>query len=214
MDKILKNKNTILIFIIILFHTVGIVGMSLPDRKEYFLSLSPYNLLLSLLVTLIGSNRKNFTFYIFIFFVFCLGFLVEWIGVHTGYLFGNYLYGKNLGAKFLDIPLIIGVNWVVLIVITGNITYNLFKYKWINIFSASFLMVFLDFLIEPIAILSDYWLWENNHIPMYNYVCWFGISLLIHFIFQKLKLTEQNRVHLCLYIVLVLFFGIQLIIHN
>jgi putative membrane protein len=214
MDKILKNKNTILIFIIILFHTVGIIGMSLPDRKEYFLSLSPYNLLLSLVVTIIGQNKRSSSFYLFIIFVFTFGFIVELIGVHTGYLFGNYLYGKNLGAKFLDIPLIIGVNWVVLIIITGNITYNLFKYKWINIFLASFLMVFLDFLIEPIAILSDYWSWENNHIPMYNYVCWFGISLLIHFIFQKLKLNEQNRVHLCLYIVLVLFFGIQLIIHN
>jgi len=214
MDRILKNKNTILIFIIILFHTVGLVGISIHNKKDFFLSLSPYNLLLSLLVTLISSNKKNVRFYLFILCVFCIGFVVEWIGVHTGYLFGNYQYGKNLGFKFFDIPLIIGVNWVVLIIITGNITHNLFKYKWINISIASLLMVFLDILIEPIAIISDYWNWQNNHIPLYNYVCWFGISFIIHLIFQKLKLKEQNRVHFCLYIVLVLFFGIQLIIHN
>jgi putative membrane protein len=83
-----------------------------------------------------------------------------------------------------------------------------------NIFTpiiASLLMVGLDFLIEPVAINSDYWSWENNQIPLYNYVCWFLISFLIHIVYQKNKLTEQNSVYNCLYIVLVVFFTLQLI---
>ena len=42
--------------------------------------------------------------------------LTEAIGVNTGLLFGTYEYGANLGFKIFGVPLIIGVNWTVLII--------------------------------------------------------------------------------------------------
>ncbi len=206
-----QYKTYIYIGIVILFHLVGSIGLAIPDTKSYFLSLSPYNLLLSFIIVIVSSQVKSLRFYVFILFVFLTGYFVEWIGVHTHYLFGNYKYGSNLGFKILDIPLIIGVNWVVLILVSHSISLKIVKHNIFTPIIASLLMVGLDFLIEPVAIKSDYWSWENNQIPLYNYVCWFLISFLIHIFYQKNKLTEQNSVYNCLYIVLVVFFTLQLI---
>jgi len=206
-----QYKTYIYIGIVILFHLVGSIGLAIPDTKSYFLSLSSYNLLLSFIIVIVSSQVKSLRFYIFILFVFLTGYFVELIGVHTHYLFGNYRYGSNLGFKILDIPLIIGVNWVVLILVSHSISLKIVKHNNFTPIIASLLMVGLDFLIEPVAIKSDYWSWENNQIPLYNYVCWFLISFLIHIVYQKNKLTEQNSVYNCLYIVLVVFFTLQLI---
>jgi len=211
MEWIHSHKNKILIGIIILFHLVGSVGLAIPSTKAYFLSLSSYNLLLSFLVVLIAPGLKRLRFYLFVLFVFLIGYGVEWIGVHTHYLFGIYSYGKNLGFKLSGIPLIIGINWVVLILVTHSISLKFLNHRIFTPVLAAILMVGLDFLIEPVAIKSDYWSWFENHIPVFNYVCWFFISLIIHFIYRKIRLTEQNTVYNCIYIVLVVFFSIQLI---
>lgn len=211
MNWLEKHKTKILIGIVILFHFVGSIGLSLAKHKSYFLSLSPYNLLLSFIVVILAAKNKKAAFFIFISIVFVLGYLVEWLGVHTHLLFGNYSYGNNLGVKFFEIPPIIGINWVVLILVTHSVALALTKSKLFTPILASLFMVGLDIFIEPVAIKSDYWVWKNNVIPFYNYVCWFFISLIIHFIYQKIKLTEQNSVYNCLYIVLVVFFSLQLI---
>lgn len=211
MEWIHSHKNKILIGIIILFHLVGSVGLAIPSTKAYFLSLSSYNLLLSFLVVLIAPGLKRLRFYLFVLFVFLIGYGVEWIGVHTHFLFGNYSYGKNLGFKLSGIPLIIGINWVVLILVTQSISLKFLNHNIFTPVLAAIFMVGLDFLIEPVAIKSDYWSWFENHIPVFNYVCWFFISLIIHFIYRKIRLTEQNTVYNCIYIVLVVFFSIQLI---
>ena len=211
MEWIHSHKNKILIGIIILFHLVGSVGLAMPSTKAYFLSLSSYNLLLSFLVVLIAPGLKRLRFYLFVLFVFLIGYGVEWIGVHTHYLFGIYSYGKNLGLKLSGIPLIIGINWVVLILVTHSISLKFLNHSIFTPVLAAIFMVGLDILIEPVAIKSDYWSWFENQIPVFNYVCWFFISLIIHFIFRKIRLTEQNTVYNCIYIVLVVFFSIQLI---
>ena len=211
MEWIHSHKNKILIGIIILFHLVGSVGLAIPSTKAYFLSLSSYNLLLSFLVVLIAPGLKRLRFYLFVLFVFLIGYGVEWIGVHTHYLFGIYSYGKNLGFKLSGIPLIIGINWVVLILVTHSISLKFLNHNIFTPVLAAIFMVGLDILIEPVAIKSDYWSWFENQIPVFNYVCWFFISLIIHFIYRKIRLTEQNTVYNCIYIVLVVFFSIQLI---
>ena len=205
------HKSKILIGVVVLFHLVGSIGLAIPSTKSYFLSLSSYNLLLSFLVVLLAPGLKSSKFYLFILFVFLTGYSVEWIGVHTHCLFGNYTYGKNLGLKLSGIPLIIGINWVVLILVTHSISLKFLNHRIFTPVLAAIFMVGLDFLIEPVAIKSDYWSWQGNHIPVFNYVCWFLISLIIHFIYQKIRLTEQNTVYNCIYIVLVVFFSIQLI---
>lgn len=67
-------------------------------------------------------------------------------------------------------------------------------------------MMVLDLIIEPICAHTDFWYWEDNMIPFYNFVCWFITGILIQSIFYSLKLEEKNKVFEVLLIVIVVFF--------
>jgi putative membrane protein len=201
-----QYATQILIAILIIFHTVGLVGLSMPAFREQFLELSFMNLMLSFVVLIASRKEQMNRFLIFLGICFITGMAVEWIGIHTGLLFGDYQYGSNLGVKLAGVPLIIGVNWGVLSVSACTIS-ELFRLKVIPsaILSAA-LMTGLDFLIEPVAIVSDYWTWNSSEIPFFNYLCWFLIAIPLHYVYFRWKLVEKNKVAIALFIILALFF--------
>ena len=202
----LLSKHSILLAIIVIFHTVGLVGLYSGSR-DYFLELSPLNLLISIscLVLSLGfSTRLAFDMLL----VGIVGFSVEWIGVHTGWLFGDYSYGENLGWKWLEISLIISVNWIMLSFSAIACILHLKIPDALKALLSALLMTVLDVLIEPVAIQSDFWSWNSGEIPFYNYVCWFLISFPVHYYLIKRKTPEQNKVTVGLFVVLVVFFGI------
>jgi putative membrane protein len=201
-----QYATQILIAILIIFHTVGLVGLSMPAFREQFLELSFMNLMLSFVVLIASRKEQMNRFLLFLGICFITGMAVEWIGIHTGLLFGDYQYGSNLGVKLAGVPLIIGVNWGVLSVSACTIS-ELFRLKVIPsaILSAA-LMTGLDFLIEPVAIVSDYWTWNSSEIPLFNYLCWFLIAIPLHYVYFRWKLVEKNKVAIALFIILALFF--------
>ena len=202
------NRNRLLLLVLIIFHAVGLVSMFVPSLRELVLPLSSLNLLLAFII--LGFSFKNhiISFLIFSCVAFLYGISVEWIGVHTGLLFGDYSYGRNLGIKFDGIPLIIGINWGMLILCSSSIV-SYFKFPlFLEIIVTSLLMTAMDFLIEPVAVQSNYWSWATGEIPLYNYICWFLLSLPLAFIAKKLKLSKQNSLAVGLYLIFVCFFGI------
>lgn len=199
--------------VLVIFYTVGIIGLFLPVYRDSFLKLSFFNLLLSFVVLIAGRKTQKKSFLLFLLICFMTGIGAEWVGVHTGLLFGDYVYGANLGFKLDDIPLIIGVNWgllsvgactVVAYFMAGNSGWKLF----LKTLCSALLMMALDVLIEPVAIDSDFWSWNSAAIPVFNYVCWFLIAFPLHFVYFKWKLDEQNPVAIALFMILVLFFAI------
>jgi putative membrane protein len=129
----------------------------------------------------------------------------EWLGVHTGYLFGDYVYGESLGPKWFGVPIIIGINWVMLTVISASVI-QLLKVHWLlKTLLATILMLLLDILIEPVAIVSDYWVW-NGEIPISNFIGWIIIAFILQTLYFGAKLAEPNKVGISLYIIQVLFF--------
>jgi len=74
----------------------------------------------------------------------CVGFGVEVLGVKTELIFGSYHYGESLGYKWLSVPLLIGVNWCMLLYCTSQL--SKFKNFIINALFGAALMVVLDFL--------------------------------------------------------------------
>jgi bisanhydrobacterioruberin hydratase len=204
--KLLKeNKEMILILVIIIFYTVGTIGMLMPSYREQFLDLSFFNLLLSFSIVLLARKRRIQHFVLFLFLCFLTGMLAEWIGTKTGLLFGNYSYGDNLGPKISGVPLVIGINWGILVVSTASIIKR-FKFNfWLSVVASALLMTFFDYLMEPVAIMSDYWSW-NGEIPFYNYVCWFAVSLPLHYIYFRSDLVESNKVFDVLFLVMSVFF--------
>lgn len=203
-QKLLKQRSLVLILVLVIFYLVGIVGLTSSWRED-FLPLSFMNLLISFTVLLLALNKHSFRFYAFVVIAFFIGMIAEWIGIHTGYLFGDYVYGTNLGPLWYGVPLIIGINWVMLTIISGTIADRLKIHWFFKAVIGTFLMLFLDLLIEPIAIQSDYWTW-NGEIPFSNFVGWFFIAFLIQLIYFSQRLAEQNKVATVLYVLQIVFF--------
>ncbi|MBR9998551.1 MAG: carotenoid biosynthesis protein [Cyclobacteriaceae bacterium] len=200
-----KHVYRISVIILIIIYGVGLIGF-LTIYKDLMIGLTPFTLLLSLVLLLINQQEWNRFVILFIFSIMAGGFAVEVIGVETGMLFGHYSYGDTLGIRLLNVPLLIGVNWFILVFSSGMIS-RLLKVNrfWRALFAAS-LMVALDVSLEPVAIAFDFWSWENNIIPLQNYVLWFIVSLIFHWAFQSLNFKRINRFAVILFIVQWVFF--------
>ena len=208
----ISKRNTFLysetfwILFITIFFTVGIVGIALPEFRKYLLPLSSFHLLLTFLVLYVSRQGKKDKFLLFTFLVFVIGILVEAIGVNTSLLFGYYTYGQVLGYKIFGVPLIIGVNWATMVVVSSTLTYRLNITLFWKVFLAASIMTGLDFLIEPVAIKLGYWTWQDGQIPLYNYFCWFAISVPMHYFYMKWNLAENNSVPKAVFVLLAIFF--------
>jgi putative membrane protein len=144
--------------------------------------------------------------------------------VNTGLLFGDYRYSTVLGIQLFQVPLLIAINWFIIIYCSGISTHSLLnkvikrvandynepslKLKAISvIFDGASLAVLFDWLMEPVAIQLDYWKWnENGSIPIYNYVCWFIISACFLWIFQRLDFSKDNKFAVNLLMIQTMFF--------
>jgi putative membrane protein len=140
--------------------------------------------------------------------VFVCGFLIEWVGVETGRIFGSYFYGNNLGIKLFDVPLIIGINWLLLSYCSSVIASNIIGNKNAVLLSAigALLMVLVDFFIEQRAPDFDFWYWQNNVVPLQNYTAWFAFAFAFNFLFFKLHINNKNPIAPVLYLLQLLFF--------
>ena len=58
---------------------------------------------------------------------FLTGMITEILGVQLGWIFGDYQYGEALGYKLFGVPLLIGVNWTLLTLITGAIAQQFYE---------------------------------------------------------------------------------------
>lgn len=198
------------IFLLCVVYTVGFAGFSQLFYFPNFELLTPFNLLFSLAVVFWRHQNHNKASRFFFFAIFLAGYIVELIGVKTQLIFGAYWYGKTLGFKILDIPLMIGINWVLLVYICACVAYIIPAHRFIRAFLAAILMVLLDYLIEPFAIQYDLWQWQNNTIPIQNYIAWFVVGFIMQIAFFYTSIHKSNATAFALYFIQLLFFGILL----
>lgn len=206
LSKLLKFKLHFSIFLLILFHISAIIGVIL-GYKEWFVSKTWLTLLLSSVLLIWNYPINSAKKWGFAVFFFLIGMLAEWIGVNQGWLFGNYVYGGNMGPKFDGVPYFIGVFWAVLVFVTGSIATKFSRNLLVKMFLGAFLMVFLDFFMEKAAPIFDYWTFKGGVAPLENYLTWFGVALFLHFIFQKFDLKGNFMFSLALYLTQLIFFG-------
>ena len=202
---------------IAVIYAVGVVGFSIPFTHGIFIRLTPLMLLLSfaILVYYISDLRseKQHKRVFYYSFVFVAGFLVEMWGVNTGVLFGDYLYGSGLGPKVVGTPPIIGLNWVLMIYMTSAIFSPLKRNLLNGIVWPSLLMVGYDVIMEQVAPIMNMWSWENDIIPLQNYLMWGILALFFHSVRYALKLSDRNQMALPLFVVQTLFFLLILLIN-
>ena len=187
------SKELLIMFVLIILYTVGIVGFCIPALKEIMLPISGTILYLTT-IGVVLSSRDIWKNLLFLFIAFCIGFSAEVIGVKTGILFGDYSYGTNLGYKFSGVPIVIGLLWGVLAIGSASCMAQFPILKKQAPFVAALLMLGVDYIMEPVAIASDFWSWHGAAVPLWNYICWFAIAWILQIILKRGSFLESNKV--------------------
>lgn len=190
----------------LLFHITGLLGILFTPYKVWFVNSTPL-VLLTMFFLLSNTQSKSIKNYILYFLIaFVVGMTTEIIGVNTGLLFGNYQYGQVLGPKIAGVPLLIGLNWFVILFCSGaiitqclDLVKNNLKIKigatassFFIVLGGAFIATGFDFILEPVAVKLQFWSWSNGHIPLFNYTCWFMISATLLGINRLLKTITVN----------------------
>jgi putative membrane protein len=196
-------KKAALIFMWII-HLSGLIGIAL-GYEDFFLPKSPFTLVYLFFITIlfipVDSKKSVLLFSSF----FVTGFVVEWIGVNTGILFGDYYYGKNFGPKIGGIPILIGANWAVLTLTSHVIASKLVdSIVWKAAIGAG-LMIFIDFFLERICDYAGYWHFTGGLAGWYNYVCWYVVAFGLHLMAGFFKLQGDHKIALHIYSVQLIF---------
>lgn len=180
-------------FIIILY-TVGVIGSAFAITHDFFIVLTPVVLLLSfaMLLNFHTPVLDSKTSVVFI-TIFLISFLAEVAGVKTGQIFGTYSYGRGLGLKLFDTPLLIGLNWVLLVYCTAVILEKVPVGSIGRIAGASLLMVLYDLVMEQVAPRMDMWTFNGGFAPLRNYISWFILAFFFHSILRMTGIRLTNR---------------------
>ncbi|NCI45399.1 carotenoid biosynthesis protein [Sediminibacterium soli] len=210
-------------FLAVLFHACGAIGILCTPYREWFIRSTPFNLLLMTLLLVWNQKEKTVRFFLFLGLSFCTGMFTEMLGVHTGWLFGNYVYGDAMGWKWNGVPLLIGLNWFLILFCCGSVITRLTE--WVRekaaaegrvlperlakisfVLDGALLAVCFDWLMEPVAAKLGFWQWEHDDIPFYNYASWFLISLVLLVVLRIFSFKHTNHFAVHLFIIQALFF--------
>ena len=225
LESISQNKVQWATGVALLIHCVGLMGMMWID-KDWFARMTPFNLLIMFFLIIWVQSEKKKHFYIFLTLAFLIGMISEIIGVKTGLLFGNYRYGAIMGFQIAEVPLIIGLNWFV-VIYSAVATIFYFSRQFgpskalkstnticspigLNVLiGAVFLATFFDWVMEPVAVNLGFWTWAGDgQIPLLNYVSWFFISTIMISIFRFLRIRPDNIFAVHLFLIQMMFFMI------
>ncbi|MBT5507734.1 MAG: carotenoid biosynthesis protein [Flammeovirgaceae bacterium] len=201
-----SSRSSLFICALYIIHLSALIGVHL-GYIQWFLSKTWAILFLIFLVLWDGLPKKSIKISWPIPAVFFIGFIAEWLGVKFGFLFGNYSYGANLGMKLDNVPIIMGINWVILSLATRGIIQRFFKLPIMKILVSSVLMVSLDVLLEPLAPQLDYWSFDTMVAPLSNYIGWLIYSILIQSLLELVQFKGHFKISLHILIIQLLFFG-------
>lgn len=217
LDKIKKSDKIALkgsIVFLCIFFAVGIIGIQTEETNALFIKLIPVALLLS--SAFVFYFHKNFdlkTILVF-FLVYFLGLLIEIIGVNTKLIFGHYEYGNGLGIKLFQTPLIIGLNWLMLVYMSLSTVKKIIRNSFFQIVLAASILLTYDVILEQMAPVLKMWYWKGDLIPLQNYLAWFVIALFFNFIFHIFNIKTSNKIAPFVLLFQTCFFLILLVLNN
>ncbi|MFP4059976.1 MAG: carotenoid biosynthesis protein [bacterium] len=137
---------------------------------------------------------------------FVFTYITEVLGVKTGLIFGEYVYGEVMRVKMLQVPLIIALNWVLLILSSYSLAQFLVKKRVFLPVISSVFIVILDYFIEPVAMKLGYWNWINQEVPLQNYLAWFIVSFIFSSLLANRETVIKIPVFRAFFVIQLLFF--------
>lgn len=155
-----------------------------------------------------------------------IGYSAEFIGVHTGLIFGSYHYNpeNNIGM-ILGVPFSIPIIYAILLY-SGNficvaISKKLLAKKnlWVLALMTGFILMLRDLITDPLqSTVYQFWLWDKGgdyfNVPLHNFIGWFCIFTIMTFVavsltWHKHHVSENLRIDKnILYFPILLFFSL------
>jgi len=195
-----------LLYFLVLMYVSGAIGFTY--NPSFFIPFTPFTLLFTCFVFLIYQPLNDLKFVLSFAAIAWIGFCTEVIGVKTGWIFGDYTYGKSLGIKLFDVPVTISLNWALIATASILASQLITKNKLLSSILAASFATTIDLLIEQVAPLLDFWRFNGGAPTIHNYLGWFVISFLVAILFHKPLLQGNRKMSVALLILQVLFFGI------
>lgn len=195
--------------LLIVFFSVGIIGIIVDPARDLFISLTPLALFLSMAAVIVFHKSTDLRKEIILFvLIYIAGFLVEAAGVNSGKIFGIYSYGTGLGIKVLNTPLMIGANWALLVYCTSVISDGFALPLFLKIPVASLMMLVYDIILEQVAPVMNMWSFEGDSAPIRNYIVWYILALIFHSALRLSGVKITNRIAPFIFLIQAIFFFI------
>lgn len=185
----------------------GIIAHLVPVLLEFTRQITDFLLLFTNLSVLyfLWKKNENWALVGLVALFSMITFFIEVTGVNTGNIFGAYEYGSTMKLQLFQVPLVIGINWVILTLGGLDLSKKYFG-KVYPPLMAALLVVGFDWIMEPVAIKLDYWHWFGQAVPLQNYLAWFIIALIVGSVFHHFKMIPSSRLLRSYLIIQFLFF--------
>lgn len=194
----MSNSAKTTFLVLLLLYSLGIIAQLIFNENFARITqqLTPLFLLIATIFTLWRANFfESSALKWSAFVIFLGGFIAEASGVAFGFPFGDYWYSSILGLSFLNVPLLIGVNWV-LVVFGAFFFCEMIKARKLplQILLTAIFATLFDIVLEPVAIALNYWQWAGGTPPLLNYLSWFVLSAIFASILGFLWKKQSNEV--------------------
>lgn len=194
-----KNSKTIyVLFAIVLLS----VYLNLAWDAAGMISPFYYNMVMGAIFTCFAllhgntyAGRKSIV--VLAVLTFAITFIMEYTGVKTGFIYGEYHYGAVLGPKALDtVPWLVPLSWFMFMYVSTVTVDAAFGGQYVGwatplLFAVldSMAMTALDVLIDPLWVKRGTWIWTAVQslpagsvfygIPVQNYFGWLLTTIII-----------------------------------
>jgi uncharacterized membrane protein len=123
-----------------------------------------------------------------------VSYLMEEIGVRTGFIFGAYHYSDQLGPKIGHVPLLIPLAWFMMIypawvvaeALVSGVDTRSVRGLAAQSTVAALVMTAWDVAMDPGMSAAGNWIWDNGGayfgVPRHNYVGWLITTFLVYLI--------------------------------
>lgn len=208
MQKSLYVKDSTLINLMIFFFSAGLIFHLIGITRPFVLVITDLTMLAANAAVFYSFFRKDGSRRLATWSIitFLLTFLIELIGVKTGLIFGSYQYGDVMFLQIAQVPVVIGMNWVILILGSYSLSLSAGSGRYFAPLISSIIIVIFDFVMEEVAMQLGYWHWDGNAVPFQNYIAWFIISLIFTSLLTLYKVSIKNNVLNVYFMIQFLFF--------
>jgi bisanhydrobacterioruberin hydratase len=211
----LESYTKLIVILLPIFYLVGLISHSIDALLPYMLAMTPYTIFFTLVLVFLPyvvlGNSRLLTWTVV---TAVITLLLEVVGVETGLIFGGYSYGDTLGLKLIGVPVIIGLNWVMVVLGAVTLMEKVTGVLWYKVLGTAVITTLFDFVMEPVAMKLDYWMWDGGTIPLQNYIAWAVISAGGAVLYHRMELS--NREHYQVWVILIVqflfFLGLRILL--